>query len=146
MRKGLMGRGGFPPSETGSFSAHHTAQWVGFLFQFAGFRCKVSGHLLSCHPERSEGPMHSAAAGKMHVSHAAYKETLCQPRSNRADFVHLVRLLLSGTFLGGAFLIFSSDISHKIALGIAALAASCCLGVAAFRWPRKPRDPHVPET
>ena len=24
-----MGRGGFPPSETGSFSAHHTAQWVG---------------------------------------------------------------------------------------------------------------------
>jgi hypothetical protein len=25
-----MGRGGFPPSETGSFSAHHTATWVGF--------------------------------------------------------------------------------------------------------------------
>jgi hypothetical protein len=31
-----MGRGGFPPSETGSFSAHHTAQWVGLLF-----RCQV---------------------------------------------------------------------------------------------------------
>ena len=27
-----MGRGGFPPSETGSFSAHHTAQRVGFFF------------------------------------------------------------------------------------------------------------------
>jgi len=27
-----MGRGGFPPSETGSFSAHHTAQWVGLFF------------------------------------------------------------------------------------------------------------------
>jgi hypothetical protein len=26
-----MGRGGFPPSETGSFSAHHTATWVGFF-------------------------------------------------------------------------------------------------------------------
>jgi hypothetical protein len=26
-----MGRGGFPPSETGSFSAHHTAQWVGLF-------------------------------------------------------------------------------------------------------------------
>src|SRR5208283_2233242 len=30
MRKSLMGRGGFPPSETGSFSAHHTAARVGF--------------------------------------------------------------------------------------------------------------------
>jgi hypothetical protein len=29
-----MGRGGFPPSETGSFSAHHTATWVGFSFGF----------------------------------------------------------------------------------------------------------------
>jgi hypothetical protein len=41
-----MGRGGFPPSETGSFSAHHTAQWVGlFVFrcQVLGFRCQVSG-------------------------------------------------------------------------------------------------------
>jgi hypothetical protein len=32
MRKSLMGRGGFPPSETGSFSAHHTAQRVGLFF------------------------------------------------------------------------------------------------------------------
>jgi len=40
-----MGRGGFPPSETGSFSAHHTAQWVGFLVQVAGLRCQVSGRL-----------------------------------------------------------------------------------------------------
>jgi len=31
MRKSLKGRGGFPPSETGSFSAHHTAQWVGLF-------------------------------------------------------------------------------------------------------------------
>jgi hypothetical protein len=38
-----MGRGGFPPSETGSFSAHHTAQWVGFLHQVSGLRCQVSG-------------------------------------------------------------------------------------------------------
>jgi hypothetical protein len=36
-----MGRGGFPPSETGSFSAHHTAQWVGFFN--SGVRCQVSG-------------------------------------------------------------------------------------------------------
>ena len=35
-----MGRGGFPPSETGSFSAHHTAQWVG-LFS-SGVRFEVS--------------------------------------------------------------------------------------------------------
>ncbi|MGB8013652.1 MAG: hypothetical protein WCF68_18720 [Terriglobales bacterium] len=53
------------------------------------------------------------------------------------DFAHLVRLLLSGMFLVGAFLVFSSDISHKTALGIVALAAGCCLGVAAFRWHRK---------
>jgi hypothetical protein len=45
-------------------------------------------------------------------------------------------LLLGGTFLAGAFLIFSSGISHKTALGVAALATSCCLGVAAFRRPR----------
>ena len=40
MRKSLMGRGGFPPSETGSFSAHHTAQWVGLfsLVQVLGAR------------------------------------------------------------------------------------------------------------
>ncbi|MFZ0481288.1 MAG: hypothetical protein WAL71_19265 [Terriglobales bacterium] len=53
------------------------------------------------------------------------------------DFAHLVRLPLSGIFLVGAFLVFSSDISHKTALGLAALAAGCWVGVAAFRWPHK---------
>ena len=53
------------------------------------------------------------------------------------DFAHLVRLLLSGILLVIGFVVFSSDIRHKVALGVAALAASCCLGVAAFRWPRK---------
>jgi hypothetical protein len=33
-----MGRGGFPPSETGSFSAHHTAQRVGFFYLLAALR------------------------------------------------------------------------------------------------------------
>ena len=55
------------------------------------------------------------------------------------DFAHLVRLLLSGGFLVVAFLVFSSNISHKIVLGIAILTASCYLGVAPFRWPRKHR-------
>jgi hypothetical protein len=45
MRKSLMGRGGFPPSETGSFSAHHTAQRVGFFLCYpssaSGKRVKV---------------------------------------------------------------------------------------------------------
>jgi hypothetical protein len=42
-----MGRGGFPPSETGSFSAHHTAQWVGFFFrsQVLGVRSQAIRHL-----------------------------------------------------------------------------------------------------
>jgi hypothetical protein len=53
------------------------------------------------------------------------------------DFPHLVRLLLSGILLVIGFVVFSSDIPHKAALGVSALAASCCLGVAAFRWPRK---------
>jgi hypothetical protein len=53
------------------------------------------------------------------------------------DFPHLVRLLLSGVLLVIGFAAFSSDIPHKFALGVAALAASCCLGLAAFRWPRK---------
>jgi hypothetical protein len=53
------------------------------------------------------------------------------------DFPHLVRLLLSGVLLVIGFVAFSSDIPHKVAFGVAALAASCCLGLAAFRWPRK---------
>ncbi len=54
------------------------------------------------------------------------------------DLAHLVRLLLSGVLLViGFVLLFSSDIPHKATLGVAALAASCFLGVTAFRWPRK---------
>jgi len=34
-----MGRGGFPPSETGSFSAHHTAQRVGLFLEFVFSIC-----------------------------------------------------------------------------------------------------------
>jgi hypothetical protein len=41
-----MGRGGFPPSETGSFSAHHTAQRVG-LFFVSMLQFVSSGNLLS---------------------------------------------------------------------------------------------------
>ncbi len=44
-----MGRGGFPPSETGSFSAHHTATWVGFSFWLS-----VVSYQFSVKPLRSE--------------------------------------------------------------------------------------------
>jgi hypothetical protein len=54
-----------------------------------------------------------------------------------SDFAHLLRLLLSAILLIGGFVVFSSEVPHKVALGVASLAASCCLGVAAFRWPRK---------
>jgi hypothetical protein len=54
------------------------------------------------------------------------------------DLAHLVRLLLGGILLViGFLLLFSSDIPHKAALGVAVLAASCFLGVTAFRWPHK---------
>jgi len=53
------------------------------------------------------------------------------------DLSHLVRLFICGILLVVGFVVFSSDIPHKIALGVAALAASCFLGVTAFRWPRK---------
>jgi hypothetical protein len=53
------------------------------------------------------------------------------------DFSHLVRLFLSGILLVVGFVVFSSDIPHKIALGVAAMAASCFLGSTAFRWARK---------
>jgi hypothetical protein len=53
------------------------------------------------------------------------------------DFPHLIRLFISGVLLVVGFVVFSSGIPHKIALGLAALAASCYMGVAAFRWPRK---------
>jgi hypothetical protein len=49
------------------------------------------------------------------------------------DFSHLVMLLLSAVFLAITFFVFSSDIPHKITVGVASLAVSCCLGVAAIR-------------
>jgi hypothetical protein len=52
------------------------------------------------------------------------------------DFPHLVRLLLSGIMLVIGFAAFSSDVPHKAALGAAAVAASCYLGVSACRWNR----------
>jgi hypothetical protein len=62
---------------------------------------------------------------------------LCVSPAPIQDFPHLVRLLLSGILLVIGFVVFSSDIPQKAALGVAALAASCCLGVSAFRWSRK---------
>jgi hypothetical protein len=56
-----------------------------------------------------------------------------------SDFAHLLMLLVSGGFLVAAFLVFSSNVSHKVILGIAILSAGGYLGVAAFRWPRKHR-------
>ena len=53
------------------------------------------------------------------------------------DFSHLLRLFISGILLVVGFVVFSSDIPHKIALGVAALVASCFLGGTAFRWPRR---------
>lgn len=54
-----------------------------------------------------------------------------------SNFAHLVRLLLSGVFLSGSFFVFSSEIPHKMALGLAVLAASCHLGISAFRRPNR---------
>jgi hypothetical protein len=46
-------------------------------------------------------------------------------------------LLLGGLFLAIGSEIFSANIPHKLALGLTALIAGCCLGIAAFRWKRK---------
>jgi len=54
-RKRLMGRGGFPPSLTGSFSAHHTAVWVDFSLQVAGIRWRSPGSV-SCNPHDERVP------------------------------------------------------------------------------------------
>ncbi len=53
------------------------------------------------------------------------------------DFAHLVRLLLSGILLVIGFVAFSANVPHNTALGVAALAAACCLGATAFRWTSK---------
>jgi hypothetical protein len=55
------------------------------------------------------------------------------------DFVHLVRLLFSGVLLVIGFVAFSADVPHNTTLGVATLAAACCLGASAFRWPRSRR-------
>jgi hypothetical protein len=55
-----------------------------------------------------------------------------------ADFAHLVTLLISGALLVGAYLVLSSELSHRMVIGLAVLAASVCLGIAAF-WRRNKR-------
>jgi hypothetical protein len=56
-----MGRGGFPPSETGSFSAHHTAQRVGFFSSGRSKRCRSEDCLASCElPPETRDPIASA--------------------------------------------------------------------------------------
>jgi hypothetical protein len=49
------------------------------------------------------------------------------------DFAHLVRYLLSGVFLVGACLVYSSELPHKVAIGSAILIASCGFGGSAFK-------------
>jgi hypothetical protein len=41
------------------------------------------------------------------------------------DFVHFLRFLLSGVFLGIGFLVLSSDIPHNKLLGLAVVIAGC---------------------
>ena len=53
------------------------------------------------------------------------------------DFAHLIRLLLGGILLVIGFIAFSADMPHNTALGVAILAAACCLGATAFRWTSK---------
>ena len=48
------------------------------------------------------------------------------------DFSHLVGLFISGILLVVGFVVFSSDSPHKIVLGVAALAGSCCWGAVAW--------------
>jgi hypothetical protein len=56
-----------------------------------------------------------------------------------SDFSLLVRFLLSGILLVIGFAAFSADVPHNTTLGVAALAAACCLGASAFPWPRSRR-------
>jgi hypothetical protein len=59
------------------------------------------------------------------------------------SFSQLIGFIVSAVLLGVALEIFNADISHKMALGSAALIAGCCLGAAAFRWKRKSCVPGI---
>ena len=138
-----MGRGGFPPSETGSFSAHRTAQWVGFsfiTFQFDNSRTAMDKREKSraqWESEFREDQYNIIPADGSRVGHIMAKRSATP--APIPDFAHLLRYLLSGVFLAGACFVFSSNIPHKIMIGAATLAASCGLGIAAFKLPSKQR-------
>ncbi len=55
-----------------------------------------------------------------------------------ADFAHLLMLLFASVFFAVAFLIFSSEMVHNIAVGLVVLAAGLTLLVAAFWRTRRP--------
>jgi hypothetical protein len=146
-----MGRGGFPPSETGSFSAHHTAQRVGLLFG-----CQLSVVSSQSLPRRnskmnkreksraqwesefSEDQYNIIPADGSRVGHIMAKRSTTP--APIPDFAHLLRYLLSGVFLVGAFLVFSSELPHKITIGSATLAASLYFFLTAFRLTSKKRS------
>jgi len=147
-----MGRGGFPPSETGSFSAHHTAQRVGFSLAIS---CQLSvfkaGNSLlvrrvmvddqeqtreEWEKEFVDVQRHYTFADGLRSSQIVAKKLSATP-ALIPDFAHLVRLLLGGILLVIGFIALSADIPHNTALGVAILAAACCLGAAAFRWTSK---------
>jgi hypothetical protein len=140
-----MGRGGFPPSETGSFSAHHTAQRVGFFlsdgqlsfwYQFRSDRSyrqwtreknlARSGRAILSRTSTTLLPLTGPRVGHIMAK-----------RSNTPapipDFTHFVRYLLSGVLLAGSGLVFLSELPHKIVISSAILIASGCIGVSAFK-------------
>jgi len=53
------------------------------------------------------------------------------------DASHLIALLVSAALLVFGIVILQGDNPYKLALGLTALIAGCCLGIAAFRWKRK---------
>jgi len=143
MRKSLKGLGGFP-TLTGGFILGPSVRRCGsaFAVQVSGFRSQENLLALDRREksreewerEFTEDQYNILPADGSRVGHIMAKRST-SPAPIR-DASHLIALLVSGLLLGFCVVIFQGDNPHKIALGLAALIAGCCLGLATFRWKR----------
>ena len=69
------------------------------------------------------------------VGHIMAKRSSCS--APIPDASHLIALLVSGALLALGVVIFSGNYPYKLAIGLTALIAGCCVGIAAFRSKRK---------
>ena len=137
-----MGLGGFPTSNDGFILGPPHGQ-VGRLF-CAGVRSQENPPTMD-QPEKSHEKwerefrevQHAVTPGEWLRADQIMAQKLSASPAPIRDASHLIAFLVSAVLLVFGVVIFQGDNPHKLAFGLTALIAGCCLGIAAFRWKRK---------